>query len=325
MRKLFVLALITMGFLVSCEIAETDTNTDVEDAIMRAIAADDSTYGLDGLGDIDEEYYSLGKAVSEAQLSLEAIELTSLDSNYVWSFGRRGMEVEREVIVEVENDSAAQALISHHMTGTFIVRQFDRVWTGERTWDRGDSVRFSEKPIDMTTHRRVAFRKRVNDAGEEQWIPTAMTLLSGRAGSTLDIEALEWIAEDSTMVLSDFDTEYYSRRQPLVLSRSGVNQVNIIVSNDVEGEAEQVIGRLGYNPRMSRPDARSRFHSYYTETLENGDKVYVQRVAPIRQHHRHFKGFVEAIDYRTLFDHDYVEYASATLGFIYTTRERVRP
>ena len=105
----------------------------------------------------------------------------------------------------------------------------------------------------------------------------------------------------------------------------GVNHMNVVLSNDVEGEAEKVTGRLGYHPRLSRPDSRSRFHFHYNETLDTGDKVYTQRIIPNRHHRRHFKGFVEVIDYRTLFDHDFVEYSSATLGFIYTTREHVRP
>jgi hypothetical protein len=323
--QIIVLFALVLGMFVACDVAESDTSTGAEDAIMKVIAADDSTYGIEGMGNIEDEDYALGKLpIADESAELFAT-LSVRDSSYVWRFGRRGMQVEREVTVEVEDDTSAVALISHHITGTFHVRQFERIWTSDTSWTRGDSIRFSEKPIDMTSTRRVAFRNRVNNAGEEHWQPVAMTLLSGHSGDALDIEALEWVADDSTLVLHDFGTVFYSRNNPLLLSRFGVNRMNVVVSNDVEGEGEMVRGRLGYHPRMDNPDARSRFHFHFAETLDGGDKVYTQRIFPTRLQRRHFKGFVEVIDFRTLFDHDYMQYTSATLGFIYSTRERVRP
>jgi hypothetical protein len=327
MKKYLIIpiSLLLLGIILSCGVSESDNEViDIESAILKVIAADDSTYGIEGLGDIDDEDYSLGKALDSDQ-SAVLPSISVRDSNFVWRFARRDMDVERVVTVEVEDDSSALALISHHITGTFFVKQFARVWTSLDTWERGDSIRFSEKPIDMTATRRVAFRKRLDDAGEAHWKPVAMTLLSGHSGESLDIEALEWVAEDSTLVLTDFGNVFYSRRNPLLLSQMGVNHMNVIVSNDVEGEGEMVKGRFGYHPRFSNPDSRSRFHFHYTETLDTGDKVYTQRIVPNRLHRRHFKGFVEVIDYRTLFDHDYEDYSSATVGFIYTTRERIRP
>jgi len=325
-KLLLLLSVVTLGLIVSCDVAENNQTTDIEDAIMKVISADDSTYGIEGLGNIEDEDYSLGKALEGTQVAIEPSVLSLRDSNYVWRFGRSGMEAEREITIEVEDDSSALALISHHITGIFHIRQFERVWTAVDTWEMGDSVRFSQKAINMTTHRRVAFKKRLNAAGLEQWKPIAMTLLTGHSGESLDIEALEWVAEDSTLILTDFDTVLYDRRHPLLLSRVGVNQVNVVLSNnDLEDEAEMVTGRLGYHPQLNGPDSRSRFLFHYVETLGTGDKVYSQRIIPVRVYPRNFKGFVEAIDYRTLFDHDYPDYTSATLGFIYTTREHVRP
>ncbi|MBC8375384.1 MAG: hypothetical protein H8E26_05005 [FCB group bacterium] len=319
------MSLVFLGVISSCGVSESNNEvTNIESAILKVIAADDSTYGIEGLGDIEDEDYSLGKAL-ESDQSAVLSSISVRDSNYVWKFARRGMDVERVITVEVEDDSSALALINHQITGTFYVKQFARVWTSLDTWERGDSIRFSEKPIDMSATRRVAFRKRMDNAGEAHWKPVAMTLLSGHSGETLEIEALEWVAEDSTLVLTDFGNVFYSRRNPLLLSQMGANHMNVVVSNDVEGEGEKVTGRLGYHPRLSHPDSRSRFHFHYTETLDSGDKVYTQRIFPNRLHRRHFKGFVEVIDYRTLFDHDYEDYSSATLGFIYTTREHVRP
>jgi len=320
-----ILSVVILGFILSCDVAETDQTAAIEAAIMGAIAADDSTYGIDGMGNIEEEDYTLGKLTEGVQSATLPAILTFRDSNYVWRFGRTGMQAEREITIEVEDDSSAQALISHHITGLFHVRQFLKVWIDEHTWVRGDSVRFSEKPIDMTAHRRVAFRKRLGADGEERWIPTAMTLVSGQSGATLGIESVEWVAEDSVLVLSDFDTVFYNRFNPLVFSFLGQNRLNVQVSNDVPDEMEIVTGRFGFNPRVDNPDMRVRIHMQYMGTSDTGEKVYSRRIMTPMFPRRHFKGFIEVLDYRTLFDHEYETYSSATLGFIYTTRDRVRP
>lgn len=321
----FTLPLLMLMGLIACEESDSNMELDAEDAILKLIADDDSTYGIDGMENVENEDFTLGKSLMSAASNLTHHMPAMRDSNFVWRFGRTGMNVERDVLVEVEDDTSAIALITHHITGTFHVKQFERFWLDTETWERGDSIRFSEKPIDMTAHRRVSFKKRISPLGGERWKPIAMTLQTGTSGSALEIETLEWVAEDSTVILSDFENVFYSRRDPLLLSQLGANHMNIMVSNDVTGEAEFVKGRFGYHPRMGRPDARSRFYFQYVETMENGDKRYTKDIAPVRHHRRHFKGFIDVLDFRTLFDHDYLEYSSATIGFVYTTRQRVQP
>ncbi len=324
-RFIVLVTVLALGLMWSCDVSETDQNTEIEDAILSLIAADDSTYGIDGMDDVDEEDFSLSKLPDlEQSESLAMVEVV-MDSNYVWRFGRSGMSSEREVTVEVENDSSAVALITHHLTGIFHTRQFDRIWIDEHRWERGDSVRFSEKAIDMSVDRRVAFRKRIRPDGEERWFATAMTLAYGSGGGALDIQSMEWVADDSIRVLSDFGSVFYGRGNPLAFTLFGANQINVMVSNDVVGEAEAVIGRLGFHPRLNGPDLRNRIHLQYVETLESGDKVYSRSIPPMHRPLRHFKGFVEVLDHRTLFDHDYTAYSSATLGFIYTMRQHIRP
>ena len=275
--------------------------------------------------DIEDDDFTLGKTVGTTQ-SGSSFQIESLrDSNYVWRFSRRNMDRTREITIEVEDDSSAIALITHHITGTFHVRQFERVWTSADTWERGDSVRFSEKPIDMTANRRVAFKKRMDDAGEEHWKAVAMTLVYSQSSNALAIASMEWEAEDSVLVLSDFDTVFYDRRTPLLMSFLGTNRINVLVDNDVPADAEMVMSRLGYHPRLNGPELRNRVRLNYVETTDLGEKVYSKRIFPAVFPQRHFKGFVEVIDHRTLFDHDYEIYASATLGFVYTARQHVRP
>ncbi|MCF6238955.1 MAG: hypothetical protein L3J79_09130, partial [Candidatus Marinimicrobia bacterium] len=275
--------------------------------------------------DIAEIDYSLGKLpqVDEAgSLDMMAFDM---DSNYVWRFGRSGMDSEREITIEVEDDTSAIALISHHITGVFHARQFQRTWLEDGTWEQGDSVQFSEKNIDLNVDRRVAFRKRQLPEGGERWFATAMTLAYGSSGAALDIQSLEWVAEDSVRILTDFTTVFYGRGNPLAFAMLGANRINVIVSNELPDEAEAVIGRLGFHPRLTGPDLRNRVRFQYVETLESGDKMYSNRIPPVQRPLRHFKGFVEVLDQRTLFDHDYEIYSSATVGFVYSMRQHVRP
>ncbi|MEA3286877.1 MAG: hypothetical protein U9Q77_05835 [Candidatus Marinimicrobia bacterium] len=325
LKQCLIVSLLALGMLWSCTINEVDERAEIEDAILALIAADDSTYGIDGMEDVDETDLSLGKLpVIQQSGSSDRVNVV-MDSSYIWRFGRSGMSSEREVTVEVEDDSSAIALITQQITGTFHARQFVRVWIDERSWERGDSVRFSEKDIDMSVNRRVAFRKRMLPNGDERWVAIAMTLAYGTSGDALDILSLEWVAEDSTRVLSDFDQVFYGRGNPLAFAMFGANQIDVIVSNDVADEAEAVIGRLGFHPRLNGPDLRNRIHFQYVETLESGDKVYSRSIPPVHRPLRHFKGFVEVLDYRTLFDHDHVDYTAATVGFVYTMRRHIRP
>ena len=102
---LITLPVLTLGLLTSCDVVETNQTTDIEAAIMRVIAADDSTYGIEGMGDIKDEDFALGKSPEAEQTLSTSSNLAFRDSNYVWRFGRSGMDTEREVTVEVEDDA----------------------------------------------------------------------------------------------------------------------------------------------------------------------------------------------------------------------------
>jgi len=325
-RKIIVLIVILMiGGLWSCEVSETDQISDVEDTIMRIIAADDSTYAIDGFENISNESFPLNKTSEATAIELMAMTEVVIDSNYIWRFGRSDMSNTQEVTIEIENDTAAVSLISHHITGVYHVQQFNRIWTSDSTWIVGDSVRFSQKPIEMTIDRRVAFRKRVLLDESERWMATDMTLAYGSSGEALNIHSLEWVAEDSTKILDDFETTFYGRANPLVFAMQGFNHINVIVSNDVIGNAESIVGKFGFHPRLNGPGLRNRVFYQYIETLESGDKVYSSLIPAVQRPLRHFKGFVEVLDFRTLFDHDYETYSAATVGFIYMMRQHVRP
>jgi len=307
---IIILSLSILVLFTACSTAGTEPGSDAEAAIMKVIAAD-STLGTQDFEDIENEDFGLYNLPVEDHGTMELFHRIVRDSNYVWAFGRTDMERVPEIIIEFEDDSSAQALISEHITGIFHVRQFERIWVSDDRWVRGDSVRFSQKAIDLNTVQRVQFRKRLDPADEEHWLPIAKTFLKGQSGSTLDIEGLEFNGETGAVVVSDFETVFYGRANPLVIPPMRNTHLDVLVSNDVAEEGEMVSSRMGIRSHMD--GRRFRSHFIYLETRESGEKVYAMRLAPTRDP-QFYAGFVEVMDFRTLFDHDHEEYSVAMVG-----------
>ena len=330
MQKKSKLIIVLMGLatLWSCDVTETDNTVSIEEAIMADINADENIFDLEGLDNIDEDEYFLERANSGDIDGIGPMSVLMGDSNYVWRFSRREMHNDREFTIEVENDSSTTTLITDHITGQFHVRQFDRIWTSDSTWERGDSVRFSQKPIDQIINRRVIHRLITTPDGEERWRRVAKTIAYGSSGDALSIEALEWIAGDSLRILTDFGDVYYGHDNQLTFPRGPGNSINVIVANELEGDSESVTGRFGgrqggHGGHDHDFHRRTRFH--YEGTRDNGDKEYTGLMPGNDSPQRHFKGHIEVTDDRTLFDHDYEFYTSARVDFSYKLRHHPRP
>ena len=315
-RTLFLTALMGIAMVWSCDITETTDDATVKSSLLAMITADDSSYTLDDWDDLEDMDFTLAKS-APVTLDSENSTLMFRDSTSIWRFARRNMAKEREVTIDVLDDSTATGLITYHVTGTFHIKQFEKVWTTDSTWERGDSIRFSEKPIDLTINRQVNFGLFEGRDGEEHWKPVSMTMAYGSTGSALDIGSLEWIAGDSIRILDDLQNEFYGWNNPLVFQLAYHNRVNVILSNDTADEAEWVRGNWAYHPRMNGPEYRTRRNFHYVETLDNGDKVYSQSVDSPDRPRRMFRGSIKVVDHRTLFDHDYPSYSVVTLGFTY--------
>ena len=104
----------------------------------------------------------------------------------------------------------------------------------------------------------------------------------------------------------------------MVVSR--MNRFNVQVTNAEAGEAESVVGRMGFHPRLTGADLRHIRPFVFQGEQGDGIKQYSRLLdAPVRPL-RHFRGSVEVIDAATLYDHDYAQYDAAWLGFVYTVR-----
>lgn len=295
--------------ITSCEVTETTESSDAELMILTYIAEDDSSFAIDDWDDNEDLDLGLAKNVEGVE-SAYAVDV--FDSTSIWRFGRLNMSREREVLVEMENDSMALAQIIHHVTGDFHVRQYERTWLDDGSWERGDSIRFSVKPIVLDLEQRVMFRKRVNNAGEERWRPVMRSMVYGSSGP--EIENLHWIAGDSMQVITDFEDTLYGWNNQLVLISSVPHQLEVEISNDVPGEAEFVRGSQGFH-RHNQDRRRDVFQ--YVSSTDSGSKIYESRMMGPDRPRRMYRGHVRVLDLRTLYDHDYVEYSAATLHYTY--------
>lgn len=292
----------------------TGGNGDIEEQILALIAAEDSLYEVDDFDNTDQMDFGMGKQTVDQQMVPGPF-----DSTAIWRFWRTDMARQRlEPEIIVENDSLVYAVLTHQITGTFHVLQRERVWTDDSTWTVGDTVGYSEKPIQMVLGRKVRFEYLPNPGNEYHWRRTGMTpLYGGSVDGTIDFTrlALTNLVTDTTRILSDFENHYISMlRQPLEFARGDTARVDLFVLNGDNDLPEWV--RYKWDFHHFRPVPPAREIMRYTGTNDDGEKRYT-RVFELRGRDRIFKAYVEAVDARTLFDHSYTLYNSQILGFHY--------
>ncbi|MCF7796225.1 MAG: hypothetical protein K9N11_02890 [Lentisphaeria bacterium] len=314
--SLLLLALAATFILWHCENLNDSSGGDgaIEEQILALLASEDSLYELDDFDNTDQMDFGLGKGIANLQMVPGPF-----DSAAVWRFWRTGMARQRlEPEITVENDSLAYARLTDQITGTFHVLQRERVWTDDTTWTVGDTVGYSEKPIQMVLGRKVRFEYLPNPANEYHWHRTGMTpLYGGSVDGTIDFVRLVLtnLVTDSSRVLSDFENHYISMlRQPLAFARGDTARADLFVLNGDSALPEWV--RYKWDFHHFRPVPPAREIMRYTGTNDDGEKRYT-RIFELRGRDRVFKAYVEAVDARTLFDHSYTTYHSQILGFHY--------
>ncbi len=311
--------LLGLALLWSCDVTATDHTAEIENTLLRLLEADDSSYTIIGMEDTDD-LDLLGKGIAAEASTGNEFGPDLFDSLSIWRFGRTGMQMERDITIDVEGDTAATATIVHHISGTFHVRQYERTWTSDSTWERGDSIRFSEKPMDLTMTRRVQFRERETD-GARRWRVTAITpVVGGSATCPIDLVRLEWIAEDTTITLENFGDTFYELPLALEFATEGTNEVRVYLTSDMAGESEAVVGKWHHHPRLQGPHTREQNRFAYVGTNAEDEKMYMRMVDTPQFPNRRMQGFIDVIDHRTLFDHDYINYDATSLGLQYWLR-----
>ena len=163
--------------------------------------------------------------------------------------------------------------------------------------------------------RNVLLHKRTNPDGDDVWVIMGVTATYGASpNTTLGIEAISIQFGDSTLVLDDFANYYFNRENAIRFHFNRFGRIEAMISNDVSDEAESVNGIWGGHPRL--PNLRH-VGFRYMETNGDGYKVYAQLIRPEFHPNRHKRGQVQVIDFRTLFDHDYLAFNSVAVGMMY--------
>lgn len=325
MKRTMILVLSMTGFLFlwSCEATEPDNSAEIENTLLRLIEADDSTFSIEGMDNADDIDFMLGKNTDQVEFSAQD-QLMLRDSLYIWRFGRSNMDRNREITIDVETDTSAEATIIYTITGTFHVHQYERNLTSDSSWERGDSVRFSEKPIDMSIERRVQFRLVERPGHGEHWRVTAFTPAYGSSsGSDLAIARMEWVVGDSLITLEDFGNTFIGRPLNLEFGVEDLNQINVYVTNNILDENEAVIGKMHHHPRLDGPRMRRHVRFEYQGSNDSGEKLYSRQVNAPNHPGRRLNSTLHVTDLRTLFDHDYLQYDAASLSVSYWLRRHV--
>lgn len=295
------------------------TDDTITQQILALITSEDSLYEIDDMGDADAVDFGLGK------MTVESAALTfpgPFDSTSIWRFHRSEMNRQRqEPEVTVVNDSLSYATLSDHVTGIFHVLQRERVWTSDSTWTVGDTLSYTEKPIDMLLTRHVRFEYLPNLRNVYHWMRTGMTpVYGGSVNGTLDFTRLTLrnLVTDSVRTMTDFENTYISViRRPLEFARQDTARLDLFVLNSDNTQPEWVRFKWDFN-RMN-PITPSREMMRYVGTNTADEKQYA-KVFRLMGRDRVFKAYLEAVDSRTLFDPTYTTYNSQILGFHYLGR-----
>ena len=323
---LLIISMMAVGSLWQCDKIDDPANStnSITDQILALIASEDTLYEIDDMENTDAVDFGMGKVTSETSATVFP---GPFDSTSVWRFHRTAMSRERlEPEVTVVNDSLSFALLSDQVTGMFHVLQRERVWTSDSTWTVGDTVSYSEKPIDMLLTRHVRFEYLPNFRNEYHWVRTGMTpVYGGSVDGTIDFVRLTLrnLVTDSSRTMTDFENTYLSiLRRPLEFARQDTARLDLFVLNAENTQPEWVRFKWDFN-RMG-PVLPSRDMMHYLGINENNEKQYA-KIFRIMGRDRVFKAYIESVDARTLFDPSYTSYNSQILGFHYVGRPPRNP
>ncbi len=318
-RGMILLVVIGMTLFWSCQVNKDDL-TQIEEEILALINADDSTFSLEGFSDGMLDFF-LGKPVPDASTFQDGLIPDVFDSNYVWRFRRSDMQVEREVNVDVQNDTSAFVSFTFHVTGNFHTLRYSRHWTSDSTWEQDTLVSETIKPIDITINRYAQFRYREEmGMNQHHWRYVGSTVAYGTSSNaTVGISALSFDNGDTTLVLDDFSNTFFGPWHPILFYVNEQGRLTVHVTNsEVPDSAESVIGHWGFHRHLSGVREFLRFH--YAGSEDDGTKDYVRFVVAPQYPYRRFAGMIQVLDLRTLFDESYPYYNAAVLNFHYWLR-----
>ena len=290
MKTIFITMIFTGIFVTAC--SEDDVlNYDfdaVEEAILLIIAGTDSLERLDGLDD--------GGAVTIASSSGGGLGKSTADTLRPIKIGRSIDSTSFDRSVEIIGDSIAIVTSIATITGKFIIVAYILPDTS--------SLDTFVKPFNMEMIRKIKLRRIGN--GEERrlnWRIVGVTpVIGGSNSSTIEFQSFSMIsANGDSLVITDPLNSFFDWRELPAFEPGDTVTVYVTLTNSSSFEAEMVLMHHGARSRIDK--GRKRLFDDGTHSDEVADdNVYTGTFLSRATRGRMRNGFIDAIDWGTIFD-----------------------
>ena len=290
MKTTLIMMIFAGIFLTACsedDVLNYDFDT-VEEAILSIIAGTDSLERLDGLDD--------GGAVDIGSYSGGGLGKTAADTLNPIKIGRRIDSTSFERTVEILGDTVAIVTSTATITGDFIIIAFISLDT--------TVIDTFIKPFNMEMIRKIKLR-RIGDGEVRRlnWrIEGVTTVIGGTIASTIEFLEFAMISESGdSLVITDPLNTFFNWRELPEFEPGDTVTVFLTLTNSSKFDAEMVLMHHGARSRIDK--GRKRLFDDGTHSNEVADdNVYTGTFLSRATRGRMRNGFIDAIDWGTIFD-----------------------
>ncbi len=290
MKTTLIMMIFAGIFLTACsedDVLNYDFDT-VEEAILSIIAGTDSLERLDGLDD--------GGAVDIGSYSGGGLGKTAADTLNPIKIGRRIDSTSFERTVEILGDTVAIVTSTATITGDFIIIAFISLDT--------TVIDTFIKPFNMEMIRKIKLR-RIGDGEVRRlnWRIEGVTpVIGGTIASTIEFLEFAMISESGdSLVITDPLNTFFNWRELPEFEPGDTVTVFLTLTNSSKFDAEMVLMHHGARSRIDK--GRKRLFDDGTHSDEVADdNVYTGTFLSRATRGRMRNGFIDAIDWGTIFD-----------------------
>ena len=290
MKTTLIMMMFAGIFLTACsedDVLNYDFDT-VEEAILSIIAGTDSLERLDGLDD--------GGAVDIGSYSSGGLGKVAADTFSPIKIGRRIDSTSFERTVEILGDSVAIVTSTATITGDFIIIAFISLDT--------TVIDTFVKPFNMEMTRKIKLiRVGTGEARRLNWRIVGVTpVIGGTIASTIEFLEFAMISESGdSLVITDPLNTFINWRELPEFEPGDTVTVLLTLTNSSSFDAEMVLMHHGARSRIDK--GRKRLFDDGTHSDEVADdNVYTGTFLSRATRGRMRNGFIDAIDWGTIFD-----------------------
>ena len=290
MKTTLIMMMFAGIFLTACsedDVLNYDFDT-VEEAILSIIAGTDSLERLDGLDD--------GGAADIGSYSGGGLGKIAADTLSPIKIGRRIDSTSFERTVEIIEDSVAIVTSTATITGDFIIIAFISLDT--------TVIDTFIKPFNMEMIRKIKLRRvGTGEVRRLNWRIVGVTpVIGGTIASTIEFLEFAMISESGdSLVITDPLNTYFNWRELPEFEPGDTVTVFLTLTNSSRFDAEMVLMHHGVRSRIDK--GRKRLFDDGTHSDEVADdNVYTGTFLSRATRGRMRNGFIDAIDWGTIFD-----------------------